>query len=215
VADQCEADRQSRIHFTGGTGLRVAAPGSSIGNWSAHRGSIEARLKWLANLPFLVSLRGLSMPARAQEEAQLTGRREIKLSTASRAYVDPSRIAELQGLSSPQFDLRKLIRMCEEMNLCFAAESHFALIMLTRGVIDHVPPIFGCATFAEVANNYAGAKSFKEGMQQLESMSRKIADAHLHGQIRKSESLPNVTQIDFSNSLDVLLAEIARLLRAL
>ena len=81
---------------------------------------------------------------------------------------------------------------------------------LTRAIIDHVPPIFGCKSFAEVTNNYGGTKSFKEAMANLETSSRKIADHYLHGQIRKSESLPNVTQIDFSNNIDLLLGEIDR-----
>lgn len=28
--------------------------------------------------------------------------------------------------------------------------------MLTRALIDHVPPVFGCQSFVELANNYAG-----------------------------------------------------------
>ena len=52
--------------------------------------------------------------------------------------------------------------------------------MLTRGLLDHVPPIFGKAKFNEVANNYSGGgRSFKETMHHLENASRKVADAHL------------------------------------
>jgi hypothetical protein len=78
--------------------------------------------------------------------------------------------------------------------------------------MDHVPPIFGATSFAEVANNYAGQKSFRELMLHLEKSARKIADAHLHGQIRSRETLPTATQVNFSNALDVLLAEIQSLL---
>lgn len=85
--------------------------------------------------------------------------------------------------------------------------------MLVRSILDHVPPEFSCKSFSEVANNYAGSKSFKQSMAHLENSSRKIADAHLHTQIRKTESLPNKTQVNFTNDLDVLLAEIARILR--
>jgi hypothetical protein len=35
----------------------------------------------------------------------------------------------------------------------------------------------------------------------------------LHYQIRKSETLPNETQIGFSNDIDVLLSEIVRILK--
>ena len=79
--------------------------------------------------------------------------------------------------------------------------------------MDHVPPIFGCKKFSEVANNYAGAKSFKESMLNLENSSRKISDQYLHVQVRASETLPTVRQVDFSNDLDVLLGEIVRILK--
>jgi hypothetical protein len=87
-----------------------------------------------------------------------------------------------------------------------------AVAALTRALLDHVPPIFGVASFAEVANNYRGSKSFRESMQHLEKSARNIGDAHLHTQIRRRETLPSATQVNFGNDLDVLLAEIVRLL---
>lgn len=123
-----------------------------------------------------------------------------------------SRIAELRALSSAQFDFRKLVRLCEELNIAFQEECYFATAMLTRCLLDHVPPIFGKTTFSEVANNYsAGGKSFKEAMHHLESAARKVADAHLHMIIRKSETLPTAQQVNFSSQLDVLLSEIVRI----
>jgi len=83
--------------------------------------------------------------------------------------------------------------------------------MLVRSILDHVPPIFQSRNFGEVVANHGG-RSFKESMRNLNDSSRKIGDQHLHGQIRRKETLPNETQVDFSNSLDVLLAEIERLL---
>jgi len=47
-------------------------------------------------------------------------------------------------------------------------------------------------------------------MTHLDKSSRKIADSYLHGQIRKKERLPNKTQVNFSQDIDVLLAEICR-----
>jgi len=83
--------------------------------------------------------------------------------------------------------------------------------MLVRAIADHVPPVFGCASFPEVANNYACAASFKKSMQNLNQSLRNIADAHLHVQIRKSESVPTAVQVNFSADLDVLLAEVLRI----
>jgi hypothetical protein len=132
---------------------------------------------------------------------------------ARRSFVDKARLQELQHLHSDQHDLTKLIGLCEELNRCVETECVFAIAMLTRAILDHVPPIFGAARFSEVANNAEGAKSFKESMQHLSNSARKIADAHLHVQIRRREVLPTMVQVDFSRDLDVLLGEIVRVLK--
>ena len=112
--------------------------------------------------------------------------------------ISESRMVELRALKSPDFDFQKLIRICEELNTAFQEECYFATAMLTRGLLDHAPPVFGFKTFSEVANNYAGGgKSFKETMQHLENAARKVADVHLHMPIRKSETLPvSYTHLD-------------------
>jgi|SRR5579884_534541 len=130
------------------------------------------------------------------------------------ALISESRLSELRALSSPDFDFRKLIRLCEELNFAFQEEGYLATAMLTRGLLDHVPPVFGCKTFSEVANNYpGGGRSFKETLQHLENASRKVADAHLHMPIRKSETLPTAQQVNCGQQLDVLLSEIVRIMR--
>lgn len=137
----------------------------------------------------------------------------IKLTTSTKEYIHQDRIKELREISSDEFDLCKLLRFCEELNNCYREKNYFAIIMLTRALIDHIPPMFGFKTFNEVASNYSGTKSFKENMDRLNSSSRKIADQHLHTLIRKSESIPTMNQVDFSNDIDVLLAEIYRILK--
>jgi hypothetical protein len=124
-------------------------------------------------------------------------------------YVDKSRIAQLRQIRSTKFDLRRLIRLCEELNYCSASGSFWAIAALVRAVIDHVPPIFGAATFSEVANNVVG-KSDKKSLLRLQTASRDISDAVLHQRIRSREVLPTAIQVDFKNELDVLLSEIVR-----
>ena len=128
-------------------------------------------------------------------------------------YVHPDRLKELQTIKHHDFDLRKLLQLLEELDLSFRTGCYLAAAMLVRAVLDHVPPIFGVSTFAAVANNYAGTRSFRESMLNLENSSRRIADQHLHGQIRSSETLPTARQVDFSPDMDVLLAEIVRVLK--
>ena len=133
--------------------------------------------------------------------------------TISDHYVHPDRIKELSIIQNANFDLTKLIRMCEELNICYSNGAILAVAMLVRSILDHVPPIFNQASFKGVANNYGGAKSFKGSMLILENSSRKIADSFLHVQIRPKEALPTETQIDFRNDMDVLLQEIVRVLK--
>lgn len=128
-------------------------------------------------------------------------------------YIDVTRIRELDTIPQKEFDLKKLIQILKEINICYREKCYFGTILLVRALIDHVPPIFGMSKFSEVANNYKGSSSFKELMKHLEESCRKIADQHLHCQIRKSEVLPNRTQVDFKNDVDVLIAEIFRILK--
>jgi hypothetical protein len=143
-----------------------------------------------------------------KEAAEVTA----KPAQAALALISDVRLDELRSLTSVQFDFKKLIRLCEEINTTYGEGACFATAMLTRGVLDHVPPVFGFKTFSEVANNYSsGGKSFKDTMQHLENASRKVADAHLHMTIRKSETLPTAQQVNCGQQLDVLLSEIVRI----
>lgn len=136
----------------------------------------------------------------------------VSSTLSSIQYVDSARLLELREIRSKKFDLSKLIQFCVELNKCYADESYLAVTMLIRAILDHVPPIFGYKTFLEVSNNYGG-KSLKKSLQTLQNTSRNIADNYLHLTIRDKESLPNKTQVNFANDLDVLLAEIVRLLK--
>ena len=130
-----------------------------------------------------------------------------------RVFIDSDRINELQKVESPNFDLSKLIKMCEELNVAYSNDCLLSVAALTRSLIDHVPPIFNCGKFSEVSNNYAGTMSFKQSMSHLQNSARSIGDAHLHTHVRKTETLPTVAQVNFSNDIDVLLSEIVRLLK--
>lgn len=139
--------------------------------------------------------------------------RPVASSNNQEIYVNLERIEELRKVQSVTFDLTKLVRICEELNIAHANDCHYTVGILLRTILDHVPPIFRCGSFAEVANNYSGTKSFKDAMKYLQESSRKISDSYLHTQIRKQETLPNKTQVNFSANLDLLLSEILRLLK--
>lgn len=124
-------------------------------------------------------------------------------------YVSLSRVDELRAVPSTTWDLKRLIRLCEEINSSFANGNLLATGMLLRAVADHVPPIFGVKTFNEYANSIAG-RSHKETMQHLQNSLRSIADSFLHDPIRSKEVLPTASRVDFRQDFDVLLGEIVR-----
>jgi len=137
-------------------------------------------------------------------------------------FIDEGRLQEIRDISSKElkFDLSKLIRLCEELNSSYSNKNYYATAMLTRAIMDHVPPIFKFEKFAEVANNYGSKtspnenQSFRKSMKYLEDFYRNIADGFLHQKIRNSESLPNVTQVrDSSSAIERLLEEIVRILK--
>lgn len=125
-------------------------------------------------------------------------------------FINSGRINSLKELNNQSFDYQKLIKLLEEINHNYSFENFLSVVILSRAVIDHVPPIFGQKTFNEVANNY-GNTSFKKNMLHLNNSMRSMADSYLHVPIRKNESLPNENQIDFSREFDFLLAEIIRI----
>ena len=173
--------------------------------WSEYRK--HAMLKSCSELSAIIA----TLPLRKTKkvEAQVLAVDEVHVGS----YVDNARIQELRLIDSEIVDLSKLISICEELNKCYANDCFFAVAMLVRAIVDHVPPIFGATSFSEVISSYKGSRSFKESMNNLDKSLRKIADSHLHVQIRKSEVLPKKTQINFSPDLDVLLSEVVRILQ--
>ena len=135
-------------------------------------------------------------------------------SNGASSFIANSRIDELRQLTSPDFDFQKLVRLCEELNSSYDSGNYYATAMLTRGLLDHIPPLFGFPTFKEVANNYSGGgRWFKGTMQHLDGAIRKISDGHLHVAIRRSETLPTPQQVYCGPELDALLGEIVRITR--
>lgn len=124
-------------------------------------------------------------------------------------YINIDRLAELKALTSSKFDFSRLVRICEEINIANKNGCFITVGALIRILIDHVPPILGFDTFKMVASSYPG-KSLKETFSHLENGSRKVSDGLIHQSIRKKESLPNLTQVNYSANIDVLLSEVIR-----
>jgi hypothetical protein len=133
--------------------------------------------------------------------------------SGGRTLIDESRIAELRTLTGRRLDPLRLVRICEEINISYSMGCLMAVAVLSRTLINHVPPAFGFTAFAQVASNYGGGRSFKKVAEKLEETARAIGDMIAHETMRASETLPSPAMIDFSQELDVLLGEVIRLLK--
>lgn len=130
------------------------------------------------------------------------------------SFLSLIRITELKGASHADHDFTRLICLCEELNDNATRNNPLAVIMLTRAILDHVPPVFGFDTFAMVASNYAGGgSSFKKSMERLENHARKVADRFLHSKIRNKETRPTMNEVNFAQELETMLSELCRVLK--
>ncbi|NQY74352.1 MAG: hypothetical protein HRT90_06270 [Candidatus Margulisbacteria bacterium] len=116
-------------------------------------------------------------------------------------------IKDLKKVTSRDYDTKKLVLFCEELNDSFFRENYLSCILLIRAVINHVPPIFGHKTFAQVIAN--SNRSVKAVLSYLEDQARPIADLHTHMLIRKNENIPTKHQIEpYKPSFEILIQEV-------
>ena len=126
---------------------------------------------------------------------------------ANAAFLDPSVLAALRAAKSQQFDFSKLVRLCEELNDAYGRANYLSCVLLIRAVMNHVPPVFGCRTFAEFTAQ--SCKSLKAVFERLEDNARPIADLHTHALIRARESLPTKHQVEpYKASFELLIQEV-------
>lgn len=123
-------------------------------------------------------------------------------------YVSQARIEELGNLRTTNWDFTKLVALCNELNVAYKHDCYFSIAMLVRAIMDHIPPVFGFASFSQVTANYKGGRSFKQLMERMDTAIRSIADTHLHSHIRSKEPLPTYQQVNCTTEMDILLAEI-------
>lgn len=123
------------------------------------------------------------------------------------AFVAPQVLDSLRAASPSNFDFKKLIAFCEELNDAYRRGAYLSTALLIRAVMNHVPPIFGETTFAAVVAQ--SGRSVKPMLERLEKEARPVADLHTHILIREHESLPTKNQVEpFKGSFELLLHEV-------
>lgn len=127
------------------------------------------------------------------------------------AYLDKYTLLRLTKIENENFDLSRLISLCNELDDNYSLENYHSCAMLLRAILDHIPPIFGKLSFDDVCAQYGG-RSFKDIVRPLNETAKKIGDNYLHTQIGKKVLVITKTQVDFQANLDMLLNEAAGIL---
>lgn len=104
------------------------------------------------------------------------------------------------------FNYKKLIRLLGELNSNLAVGYPYSSSMLIRAILDHIPPLLGCNSFEEVADNYSWPRTDKEYMKRLLDFKNDADDA-LHRQISKDQDLLEMDNLPNSNRVNRLLQE--------
>lgn len=122
-------------------------------------------------------------------------------------FVDHALISDLRLHTTGHFDLSKVAQLCDELNSAYDRGHYLSCTLLLRTLINHVPPVFGHSTFAQVVGQ--SSRSIKDLLRPLEDLARDIADHQAHSIVRHKEFLPTRAQIDpFRASVEILLQEL-------
>lgn len=130
---------------------------------------------------------------------------DIEKNFISLDYID-----EIRKMKNIDFDVTKLIRILEEINLAYNKWLYLSLLSLSRMLLDHIPPIFSYKSFNEVANNFDFWKSDKKIIITLQDLCRNLSDSELHSPITFKEVLPNRDTVNFSIPFNCLLKYIIK-----
>ena len=105
------------------------------------------------------------------------------------SYIDAQVIAAITAQQgTDQFDRSKLLRLIGELNDNYARGNGYAVHALVRAILDHIPPLLGCASFAAAVNNYRWSRTDQGYMRKLLDFKLQ-ADDVLHRQISNKADL--------------------------
>lgn len=107
-----------------------------------------------------------------------------------------------------KFDVTKLLSLINELNDNYARKNTYAARTLLRAILDHIPPILGCANFQEVANNYKWERTDKNYIKRLDAFKDQGDDA-LHRQISTKPDLLDFDDMPAGVYVDRLFQECA------
>lgn len=120
-------------------------------------------------------------------------------------YVDTGLIVAIEQKNiTTVWSLDKLLQLVRELNDNHDRNNSYGCHVLLRALLDHVPPIFRCKNFDEVANNYPWSRTDKGYMRTLRDF-RNQADDVLHRHIRRTPDLIKMHDLPSRSPVNALL----------
>jgi hypothetical protein len=153
--------------------------------WGNNGSNVEARA-WLDagwHVESVNQASGEVVFARGITGSAWSGRRPMPDRLAP--YIDPQISASMTARAEALgLDSGKLVRLIAELNDNYSRGNAYAAHALLRAVLDHIPPLLGCADFKAAANNYSWGRTDRSYVHGLLDFKLQADDA-LHRQISK------------------------------
>lgn len=184
------------VHYKSlGVGVTVGIEGELKRNASRAASSLNhaaqyAKRNFIRTIDFKLRERTFDNPAATE--------------TNSVDYINSVKITEIKELEGGD-DTRRLVRLCQELNVAYRNECYYATLMLLRAIKDHVPKTFGHEKFEQVVAH--ATRTDKEVYHRLQTQLKNAADKALHRPIRPHDSLLSASSVQFQSDIEHLLSE--------
>lgn len=125
------------------------------------------------------------------------------------AYIAPQTMESIvKSASDKGLDTTKLEMIMDELNDAAERNKPQSAHALVRTLLNHIAPLFGYPTFAQVANNHKWTQTDKNRVRELETIFRFDADESLHSPISKRNTAVDMHSIGvIRRTVNVILQE--------
>ncbi len=125
------------------------------------------------------------------------------------SYIDQAVIEIISSKrEASQWNCDKLLQLIGELNDNYASRNTYSAHAMLRAILDHIPPIFDCHSFTEVANNHLWGRTDKGYIKRLLDL-RLQGDDALHRQISTKADFLRFEDLPPGTWLNILLQECA------
>ncbi|WP_349876179.1 hypothetical protein ABIH81_18740 [Micromonospora sp. HUAS YX12] len=128
-------------------------------------------------------------------------------------YIDERVFDLIKQAHGGRWDCTKLLVLLRELDDNYRAGNAYAAHALLRALLDHVPPLFGQSSFAQLVNNYPWGRTDRNYVKRLAGF-RDQADDVMHRQIARIPCLLTMEDMPARAAVNRLLAGCAAQLAA-